>query len=307
VQVAIVAGSATLQVRCAFLMRCANAVQKFQPIRHSVWPGSGLKQPSAWGGPLQAAGPNKQMQALGRLMSDAQIIDWCNRRRPVQPTLISAPHNPLQCITPAPLGLRLTIPRKESSAKLGAILRLTSYWELHMCAQKIKKVLAAKALLFCVVATAYAADTPQALTPAEPLNKVRPVVSPDNPSDNPSDKFSDKSSNPSHNKNTAAMLECGRGYVVGIWPGADGWDDWGVWLSATGPSYSNSDVKFYRAYSNARTNYNSGRMYYSAALQAMATGAMFMVLDDDLGFRCNVAGTGNAKGPQFDSVQIWYP
>ena len=110
------------------------------------------------------------------------------------------------------------------------------------------------------------------------------------------------------NKSTNNMKECGRGYVIGVWPNADGWDDWAVWLSSNGQYWNNNgDIRTYRAYSHSTTDYNSGRINYTTILQAMATGAMVAVFDDQVGFRCNVGGSGWAKGPQFNSVQIWYP
>jgi hypothetical protein len=58
-----------------------------------------------------------------------------------------------------------------------------------MCDKKIKEVLATILPLFCVVATAYASDTPQAVTSPAPLNKDRPVVSSDKATDNSSEKL----------------------------------------------------------------------------------------------------------------------
>ncbi|MCC8364738.1 hypothetical protein J8V57_00330 [Xenorhabdus sp. PB61.4] len=102
------------------------------------------------------------------------------------------------------------------------------------------------------------------------------------------------------------MLECGRGYVVGLWSNANQWNEWAVWLSPTG-SWSGGKSKIYWEYSNLRTDNDSGRNAYATLLAAQASGQMVALLDDDYGSRCNEWGTGANRGPQFNSVQIWFP
>jgi len=98
---------------------------------------------------------------------------------------------------------------------------------------------------------------------------------------------------------------CGTGYVAGVWANADGWDDWGLWLSATSDSYSNKDTKFYRANSQIKTNYDSGMMALLKVLSAQASGERVQVLAD--GGNCVSIGTGSAEGTAFDSVQAVSP
>ncbi|MBE8595208.1 hypothetical protein [Xenorhabdus sp. BG5] len=104
-----------------------------------------------------------------------------------------------------------------------------------------------------------------------------------------------------------SMKECGRGYVVGVWSNANKWDQWAVWLSKKGRSWSNDDVKIYWAYSHLESDYNSGKNAYATILAAQASGQIVALLDDELGFRCNLWGSGWYSGPQFDSVQAWFP
>ncbi|PHM73500.1 hypothetical protein [Xenorhabdus kozodoii] len=103
------------------------------------------------------------------------------------------------------------------------------------------------------------------------------------------------------------MKECGRGYVVGIWSNGNGWNEWAVWLSKKGRSWSNNDAQIYWAYSKLNTDYDSGKNAYATILAAQASGQMVELLDDDMGFRCDAWGTGIYRGPQFDSVQAWFP
>ena len=110
----------------------------------------------------------------------------------------------------------------------------------------------------------------------------------------------------SDTRGNASMTECGRGHVVGVWPGADGWDNWAIWLSEDGQSWADKDVKIYWAYSHATTDYNSGRMMYSAVLAAQAADQLVAVMDDGLGCKGR-SGTGGFVGIQFNSVQIWFP
>lgn len=103
------------------------------------------------------------------------------------------------------------------------------------------------------------------------------------------------------------MKECGRGYVVGVWSNAHKWDQWAVWLSKKGRSWSNDDVKIYWPYSHLESDYDSGKNAYATILAAQASGQMVALLDDDYGSRCNAWGSGWYRGPQFDSVQAWFP
>jgi hypothetical protein len=151
---------------------------------------------------------------------------------------------------------------------------------------KFRQIITANILFFSMIAAAHAAGSPKA-TPTTPGHETNQNA--------PSDK------------GTSDLKECGRGYVVGVWMGADGWDDWVVSLSQTGQSKSNSDVQIYRAYSYGLSNQDAGKIFYATVLQAKATGAMVEVLDDLKPFPCTVSGTGEAKGKQFKSVKIWFP
>lgn len=102
------------------------------------------------------------------------------------------------------------------------------------------------------------------------------------------------------------MQECGRGYVVGLWSNTDNWDDWGVWLSASGQSWG-GDAKFYRASSHALTSYNSGKASYAQILAAQANRQLVAVFDDQGGgSRCSTVGSGSGAGRRFTSVQSWF-
>ncbi len=102
------------------------------------------------------------------------------------------------------------------------------------------------------------------------------------------------------------MKECGRGYVVGLWSNASQWNQWAVWLSPTG-SRSGGKSKIYWEYSDLSTDNDSGKNAYATLLAAQASGQMVVLLDDDYGARCNEWGPDENRGPQFDSVQIWFP
>ncbi|WP_139292530.1 hypothetical protein [Xenorhabdus thuongxuanensis] len=106
---------------------------------------------------------------------------------------------------------------------------------------------------------------------------------------------------------TGGMMECGYGYVVGIWSNADRWYEWGVWLSKKGRSWHNSDTKFYWAYNMLNIGHDSGRFAYAAILAAQANGQMVQLLDDEKGHECDRWGTGHYRGPKFNSVQTWFP
>ncbi|CDG21359.1 exported protein of unknown function [Xenorhabdus poinarii G6] len=103
------------------------------------------------------------------------------------------------------------------------------------------------------------------------------------------------------------MLECGRGYVVGIWSNGNKWNQWAVWLSKTGRNWSNKDVQIYWAYSALDTDYDSGKNAYATVLAAQASGQIVALLDDQWPFRCNKWGPDPYNGPQFNSVQAWFP
>ncbi|PHM66562.1 hypothetical protein Xsto_01175 [Xenorhabdus stockiae] len=101
------------------------------------------------------------------------------------------------------------------------------------------------------------------------------------------------------------MSECGRGYVAGVWSNGNSWNDWAVWLSPTGKWSDNAQI--YWAYGKLDTDYDSGKNAYATILAAQASGQMVALLDDQIGFRCNDWGSGANRGPQFNSVQIWFP
>ncbi|MBD2813327.1 hypothetical protein ID850_00815 [Xenorhabdus sp. Flor] len=105
----------------------------------------------------------------------------------------------------------------------------------------------------------------------------------------------------------SSMKECGRGYVVGVWSNANSWNEWAVWLSKTGRSWNNNDAKIYWSYSKLRTDYDSGKNAYATILAAQASGQMVALLDDQWPARCNTWGSGLYEGPQFNSVQAWFP
>ncbi|ANN77518.1 hypothetical protein [Bordetella flabilis] len=90
---------------------------------------------------------------------------------------------------------------------------------------------------------------------------------------------------------------CMAGYIVGMFPAMNGWDDWLLWLSPTGPSWSNGDTVQFRFYSHATTDFNSGRIIYATALQAMALGQKVALVD----------WSGNCNGGWAESIQVWYP
>ncbi|MDC9613486.1 hypothetical protein PSI19_06210 [Xenorhabdus khoisanae] len=101
------------------------------------------------------------------------------------------------------------------------------------------------------------------------------------------------------------MKECGQGYVVGVWATANAWNEWAVWLSPKG-RHSSKDAKIYWAYGKLKTNYDSGKNAYATILAAQASGQV-VTLFDDTGVKCNPWGSGQNRGPQFDSVKAMFP
>ncbi|MFD1792206.1 hypothetical protein ACFSE0_11265 [Ochrobactrum teleogrylli] len=149
-----------------------------------------------------------------------------------------------------------------------------------------RQITIATILILNIITTAYASDKSRTITLPDPVQGIDEVPAV---------------------RTTSSAIPCGSGYVVGVWMGADGWNDWVVWLSQAGQNWSNADRKTYRAYSYAKLNQDPGKIYYAAIMQAMATGAKVQVMDDQYGFRCNETGVDDAKGSQFNSVQVWYP
>ncbi|PHM33151.1 hypothetical protein [Xenorhabdus innexi] len=115
-----------------------------------------------------------------------------------------------------------------------------------------------------------------------------------------------KGSNLAAKPGISLMLECGRGYVVGVWSNANQWNQWAVWLSPDG-RWSGGKAKIYWEYSQLSTDYDSGKNAYATILAAQASGQMVALYDDDYGSRCNTWGSDSYKGPQFNSVKIWFP
>ncbi|CEE90839.1 hypothetical protein XNA1_2950002 [Xenorhabdus nematophila str. Anatoliense] len=75
--------------------------------------------------------------------------------------------------------------------------------------------------------------------------------------------------------NQAKSGTCGFGYVVGVWANANPDNlhyEWAVWLSETGRSWSNKDVKIYWAYDKLVTDNNIGKSAYAIILAAQASG-----------------------------------
>ncbi|BET96670.1 hypothetical protein TCT1_15910 [Xenorhabdus sp. TCT-1] len=113
----------------------------------------------------------------------------------------------------------------------------------------------------------------------------------------------------SDNLGLAGMKECGKGYVVGVWSHLNEWNEWGVWLSEKGRSYSYGDSKFYWAYDYLNLDHDNGRNAYATILAAEATGQIVELLDDKPG-NCMILTVGKESkfdGPRFNSVKAFFP
>ncbi|WP_319939921.1 hypothetical protein [Xenorhabdus littoralis] len=112
--------------------------------------------------------------------------------------------------------------------------------------------------------------------------------------------------------NKVVSRRCGTGYVVGVWTSADTLQHgWAVWLSETGRSWSNKDVKIYWAYDKSGTDNNAGKSLYATILAAQANGQTVAVRDvttDDN--QCEMVHQwedSKMDGPRFNSAIAWYP
>lgn len=107
-------------------------------------------------------------------------------------------------------------------------------------------------------------------------------------------------------KSSNAYQQCGKGYVVGIWPSMNGANGWGFWLSPTGPNWSNKDTSFYMANGQATTDSDSGKIIFGLVQQAMQTGQM-VEADYWTGSGSCPTTSNPVQATLFQSVQVWYP
>ncbi|CDL82991.1 hypothetical protein [Xenorhabdus szentirmaii] len=110
------------------------------------------------------------------------------------------------------------------------------------------------------------------------------------------------------------QYECGRGYVVGLFTNMNvPTQGWAVWLSKTGSSWKNKDVQIYWAYGELVTNSELGKRAYASILAAQASGQEVLLSDITTETtHCAksqiwTTSSDNMNGPQFNSVEIWFP
>ncbi len=113
-------------------------------------------------------------------------------------------------------------------------------------------------------------------------------------------------------KSTEKMAWCGRGYVIGVWASADGWDTWVVWASENTQSYSaalkDNSLKTFRASDAFNLKTDAGRAAYAGVIAAMSNGQFVSFFDDtvDSDKKCRVSGVNEARGARFTSTEIWF-
>ncbi|MDX7987135.1 hypothetical protein FE392_07290 [Xenorhabdus sp. 12] len=111
--------------------------------------------------------------------------------------------------------------------------------------------------------------------------------------------------------NNITLKACGIGYVVGVFSNTDvDTEGWAVWLSETGPSEKNKDVKIYWAYRELITNKEAAKRAYASILAAQASGQKVKLYNLSAE-NCTKNHIWNEptdlNGMQFNVVKIWFP